>query len=88
MQIVHSTLDGRFFGGDTVNQPIVSGAHINAPSGPIVPAPPAAILLGIGAALLGALAWARRPHLAMSVSPPWPRRAPEGSGPSLRTRSV
>jgi len=31
MQINHSTLNGRFFGGDVVNQQIVSGADINAP---------------------------------------------------------
>jgi hypothetical protein len=31
MQINHSVLDGRFFGGDVTNQQIVSGADINAP---------------------------------------------------------
>jgi hypothetical protein len=33
MQINHSVLDGRFWGGDTTNQQIVSGADINAPGG-------------------------------------------------------
>lgn len=32
MSAVHTTINGRFFGGDTVNQQIVSGANINAPT--------------------------------------------------------
>jgi hypothetical protein len=53
---VHSTLNGRFFGGDTVNQQIVSGAFINAP----VPAP-ATIAIAV-AGLIG-LAGRRRRRL-------------------------
>jgi hypothetical protein len=49
MSAVHTNVQGRFFGGDSVNQQIVSGAHITAPPPPTaVPAPPAVILLGSG----------------------------------------
>jgi hypothetical protein len=49
MQINHSVLNGRFFGGDVVNQQIVSGADINAP--PNVPEPATIVaLLGMGVA--------------------------------------
>jgi hypothetical protein len=57
MQISHSVLDGRFFGGDVTNQQIVSGADINAPP-PTVPIPAAAWLFGSG--LVGFIAIARR----------------------------
>jgi hypothetical protein len=53
MQINHSQLNGRFFGGDVQNQQIVSGANITAP----VPEPSAFVLAGLGASLLF---WARR----------------------------
>jgi len=53
MQINHSDLRGRFWGGDVQNQQIVSGANITAP----VPEPSAFILAGLGASLLY---WARR----------------------------
>jgi len=44
MQFNHGILDGRFFGGDVVNQQIVSGANITAP----VPEPGTAALAGLG----------------------------------------
>ena len=53
MQINHSVLDGRFFGGDVQNQQIVSGATINAP----VPEPSSAALATLG--LLCLAAWRR-----------------------------
>jgi hypothetical protein len=55
MSLVHSTLDGRFFGGDTQNQQIVSGAFINAP----VPAPATLALLA-GSMLAGGVRRRRR----------------------------
>jgi PEP-CTERM motif len=64
MQINHSVLDGRFFGGDVVNQQIVSGADINAPTGPGtppgVPEPATMLLVLLGAPAIGVLAWRRR----------------------------
>jgi hypothetical protein len=49
MQMNHGLLNGRFFGGDTANQQIVSGANINAP--PNVPEPATIVaLLGMGVA--------------------------------------
>jgi PEP-CTERM motif len=45
IQINHSLLDGRLFGGDTQNLAIVSGAEINAPT-PAVPEPASVLLLG------------------------------------------
>jgi hypothetical protein len=64
MQINHSVLDGRFFGGDVVNQQIVSGADINEPSGPGtppgVPEPATVVLLLIAAPAAGFFAWRRR----------------------------
>jgi len=53
MQINHSVLNGRFFGGDVVNQQIVSGAFITAP----VPEPGTAAL---GALALGVFALRRK----------------------------
>ena len=60
MQINHSVLDGRFFGGDVTNQQIVSGADIVAPPLPDVnvPIPAAAWLFGSG--LIGLIGIARR----------------------------
>jgi MYXO-CTERM domain-containing protein len=48
MSATHTALFGRFFGGDTVNQQIVSGAFITAPPTQF-PAPSALALLGMGA---------------------------------------
>jgi len=60
IQINHSILDGRLFGGDTQNMQIVSGATIVAPVG--VPGPFAgAGLPGLVAACLGLLTLRRRP---------------------------
>ena len=61
MSLTHATLDGRFFGGDTHDQQIVSGANINAPA--VLPTPePATIALALsGLATLGiARAWRGR----------------------------
>jgi len=59
IQINHSVLDGRLFGGDTQNMQIVSGATIVAPVG--VPGPVVgAGLPGLVAACLGLLGLARR----------------------------
>ena len=52
MQINNSVLDGRFWGGDVVNQQIVSGADINAPA-TVVPEPVTMFLGGTGLILLG-----------------------------------
>jgi len=59
MQMNHSVLNGRFFGGDSSNMQIVSGADINGPpvGAPGVPLPSAA-LGGLG--LFGLLAAGRR----------------------------
>jgi MYXO-CTERM domain-containing protein len=50
MSMDHSVLNGRFFGGDTVNQQIVSGAFINAPT----PEPAAGALAAIAGLTLTA----------------------------------
>jgi hypothetical protein len=58
MQINHSVLNGRFFGGDVTNQQIVSGADINAPPpGQGVPEPSTFVL---GIAGLAVVQWRRR----------------------------
>ena len=50
IQMNHSALDGRLFGGDTQDMSIVSGINIQAP--PAVPEPSALLLTAIGVALL------------------------------------
>src|SRR5436190_16230203 len=45
MQINHSVLNGRFWGGDVTNQQIVSGADINAPV--VVPEPSTLLLVSL-----------------------------------------
>jgi len=52
MQINHSVLNGRFFGGDVVNQQIVSGADINAPMGEVPDTGATILLMGLGLAFL------------------------------------
>src|SRR6185295_19810098 len=52
MQINHSVLNGRFFGGDVQNQQIVSGADIHAPA--TVPEPSSVIVL-VGSLALAAI---------------------------------
>jgi hypothetical protein len=62
MQLNHSVLNGRFFGGDDTNQQIVSGAFINAPpEAPPVPAPAGVILAGLGFITVGGWSvWRKR----------------------------
>jgi len=62
MQMNHSVLIGRFFGGDVQNQQIVSGADINAPpQAPPVPEPSSlAVVLGIGGLTGLGYTWRRR----------------------------
>lgn len=56
IQINHSVLDGRVFGGDTANLSIVSGANIDAPPAPpMVPEPVSVLLLGTVLVLTGKL---------------------------------
>jgi hypothetical protein len=61
MSLTHSTLDGRFFGGDVQNQQIVSGANINMPAivAP-VPVPASLVLAATGIVPLTIGAWRRR----------------------------
>jgi len=47
MSMNHSVLNGRFFGGDVVNQQIVSGAFITAPESPVIPEPGTASLIAL-----------------------------------------
>ena len=59
MSINHAVLDGRFFGGDSSNMQIVSGAFITAPApAPVVTPLPSALTAGL--ALLGWLLFFRR----------------------------
>jgi hypothetical protein len=69
MQINHSVLNGRFFGGDVVNQQIVSGADINSGGGgpPPLPEPATVLLVLIGAPAVGFLAWRRRTSRGLSL---------------------
>jgi len=61
IQVNHSVVDGRVFGGDTQNFAFVSGASLNAPEvATAVPAPQALVMLFSGAIPLGFLAWLRR----------------------------
>lgn len=67
IQINHSILDGRLFGGDTQNFSLVSGAEINAPvvgvPGPIVGAGLPGAILAFG----GLLSWMRRRKPALAA---------------------
>jgi hypothetical protein len=55
MSAVHTDIQGRFFGGDSVNQQIVSGANITAPAVTAVPLPSAAVLALSGLLTAGLL---------------------------------
>ena len=55
IQMNHSVLDGRLFGGDSQNEAIVSGAEVNAP--PVPDGGSTMLLMSLG---LGALAMARK----------------------------
>jgi hypothetical protein len=57
MSLVHSVLDGRFWGGDDSNQQIVSGANISAPQTPV---PEPNILLLVWTALPALGVWGRK----------------------------
>jgi hypothetical protein len=57
ISVVHTTLTGRIFGGDTSNMQIVSGDTLNAPT--IVPAP-SSLALVLSAAIPLGLLWYRR----------------------------
>lgn len=54
IQMNHSTLDGRLFGGDSSNMQIVSGATIVAPPA-LVPEPSSLAVLGVGVIAFGVL---------------------------------
>jgi hypothetical protein len=53
---------GLRIGLHVINQPngIASQSYLNGPQGPVVPAPPSVVLLGIGMALFGCMTWSRR----------------------------
>jgi len=61
IQINHSVLNGRLFGGDTGNMQIVSGANIVAPPASRVPEPGSLALLGAGMVALGIIRRLHRP---------------------------
>jgi hypothetical protein len=68
MQMNHSVLNGRFFGGDLSNQQIVSGANINAPPASVPePSTMAAALSGAMALGLAGLSRIRRRKKIASV---------------------
>jgi hypothetical protein len=61
MSASHTDIQGRFFGGDTQNQQIVSGFNITAPSpSTIVPVAPTIVLAVTGALPLGLMSLLRR----------------------------
>jgi hypothetical protein len=55
MSGTHTDIQGRFFGGDTQNQQIVSGLNITAPTVTAVPVPPAFLLALSGVVTVGLL---------------------------------
>jgi hypothetical protein len=60
MSGVNTDIRGRFFGGDTQNQQIVSGFNITAPAPTVVPVAPAVVLALTGAIPLGLVSLLRR----------------------------
>jgi len=52
MSAVHTDIQGRFFGGDSVNMQIVSGANITAPMGQVPDGGATILLMGMGLAFL------------------------------------
>jgi hypothetical protein len=60
MSGTHTDIQGRFFGGDTQNQQIVSGFNITAPPPATVPLAPGVVLALTGAIPLGLVSLVRR----------------------------